>query len=282
MEVCKDIASLDEHLKLYENIRNQIGLVPTMGALHAGHISLVKKALAENDIVIVSIFVNPTQFNNPNDLSRYPRTLERDIIQLNHLNDDIIVFAPSVKEMYPDGAISEEYNFKGVASIMEEKFRPGHFNGVATVVKRLFEIVNPKRAYFGEKDYQQLFIIKKLVKKEKLPIKIIGCPIVREHNGLAMSSRNERLSDNTRYKASFIYNILLKIKERFLVEKSGDIKHWVQNQFKNQELFKLEYIEIVDTNTLKRIRIKDPEKKYRAFIAVYAEGIRLIDNIALN
>ena len=187
---------------------DKIGLVPTMGALHQGHISLVKMSLKQNDITVVSIFVNPTQFNNTEDLEKYPRTLEKDVELLKTASNKIIVFAPTVSDIYEDATKAENYDFDGLEDEMEGKFRSGHFDGVGTIVKRLFEIIEPKNAYFGEKDYQQLLIIKKLASKYKIPVKVIGCPILRETDGLAMSSRNVRLKPEYRKAAPFIYKTL--------------------------------------------------------------------------
>ena len=210
--------ALIEHLNVNSDSKTTIGFVPTMGALHQGHLSLVEKSLLNNDLTIVSIFVNPTQFNNPEDLKKYPRNLESDIDKLQTVGEDIIVYAPTVDDIYEGNTVSKSFNFDGLENQMEGKFRPGHFEGVGTIVKRLFEIVKPTHAYFGEKDFQQLQIIKKLVEKENFPITIVGCPILREVNGLAMSSRNERLSPNERNAAAIIYHTLLEVKHKFSTE----------------------------------------------------------------
>tara|TARA_R110002050_G_scaffold110892_1_gene223546 strand:- start:34145 stop:35041 length:897 start_codon:yes stop_codon:yes gene_type:complete len=258
-----------------------LGLVPTMGALHSGHISLIEKAFEENDTVVVSIFVNPTQFNNPEDLEKYPKTLDNDIALIKNVSNNIIVYAPSVKEIYTEKVESEIYDFEGLDTVMEGEFRDGHFNGVGTIVEELLTSVQPNRAYFGEKDFQQLQIIKKLVQLKKIPVQIIGCPIVRENNGLAMSSRNARLSPETRSKASFIYFILKEAKIKFGTKSALEVTNWVKNQFKQNKDFELEYIQISDIETLKSVKRKSKNKKYRAFIAVFADDVRLIDNIAL-
>ena len=260
-----------------------IGLVPTMGALHQGHLSLVDYALADNDFVVVSVFVNPTQFNNKEDLEQYPRTLDRDIDLLGTVSQSkVIVYAPSVKDIYENNIISERFEFSGLEHQMEGAFRPGHFDGVGTIVKRLLDIVKPNKAYFGEKDFQQLRIIQKLVEKYQLDTKIVGCPIYRYDNGLAMSSRNERLKPEYSAEAPFIYSVLKSAKEKFGTKSAKDITEWVIGQFKNNKLLELEYFLIADVETLKPLRRKSKHKKYRAFIAVYADDIRLIDNIALN
>ncbi|MCM4171241.1 pantoate--beta-alanine ligase [Arenibacter sp. TNZ] len=258
-----------------------IGLVPTMGALHLGHISLVKKSVSENDVTIVSIFVNPTQFNNKEDLDKYPDTLEADKSLLKAVSDEIIVFAPSAPEMYAGGIITKTYDFEGLENVMEGEFREGHFDGVGTIVEKLLRLTTPTSAYFGEKDFQQLQIIKKLVKITNLPIKIIGCPIVRESNGLAMSSRNERLPKELRQEASHIYKTLKTAKQKFGTKSANFVMEWVENEFKTYPNLKLEYIKIADVNQLKPVIRKNKNLKYRAFIAVYAGEVRLIDNIAL-
>ncbi len=194
---------------------DKIGFVPTMGALHEGHISLVKKALSENDLVVVSIFVNPTQFNNTADLAKYPRTPKDDISLLKNLKEDVIVYLPEVSDLYDDSVSAKKYNFGGLENEMEGKHRKGHFDGVGTIVSKLLRIVKPDTAYFGEKDFQQLQIVKNLVSIEKLPVKIVGCPILREKNGLAMSSRNKRLSSKQFGEATIIYKTLNEVQKKF-------------------------------------------------------------------
>ncbi|AUP79157.1 pantoate--beta-alanine ligase [Flavivirga eckloniae] len=260
-----------------------IGLVPTMGALHDGHLQLVKKALDNNDKVVVSIFVNPTQFDNNDDLEKYPRTLESDMVLLESVSQDrIIVYAPTVKDIYGSNPISESFDFDGLELEMEGKFRDGHFDGVGTIVKRFFEIVKPHNAYFGEKDFQQLQIIKKMVEKLRIPIHVIGCEIHRETNGLAMSSRNTRLKPEYKKAAPFIYKTLTAAKEHFGTKSANKVLEWVEKQFAKHHLLELEYFIIADVKTLKQVKRKSNKKSYRAFIAVYADDIRLIDNIALN
>ncbi len=260
-----------------------LGLVPTMGALHEGHLQLVIKALEENDLVAVSIFVNPTQFDNPEDLDKYPRTLENDIALLKTVSaTKIMVYAPTVDDVYEGNTVSETFDFDGLEHEMEGKFRDGHFDGVGTIVKRLFEIVKPHKAYFGEKDFQQLQIIKKLVEKHHMPLEIVGCKIHREANGLAMSSRNTRLKPEFSIAAPFIYETLKTAKIKFGTKSANEVKEWVEKQFKNHDLLELEYFIISEVETLKPLKRKSNNKAYRAFIAVYADDIRLIDNIALN
>lgn len=274
--------ALIEHLKVNSDTKTIIGFVPTMGALHQGHLSLVETSLRNNDLTIVSIFVNPTQFNNPEDLEKYPRNLESDIAKLQTISNNVIVYAPTVDDIYEGNTTAKSFYFDGLENQMEGKFRPGHFEGVGTIVKRLFEIVKPTNAYFGEKDFQQLQIIKKLVEKENFSINIVECPIFREENGLAMSSRNERLSPNERNAAAIIYQTLLEVQHKFSTEPLSEIEHWVNQVFENQPDFKLDYFEIADETTLLTCKSKNPDQKFRAFIAVFVNNIRLIDTISLN
>ena len=262
--------------------QNKIGFVPTMGALHLGHLTLLKASVAENDTTVISIFVNPTQFNNPDDLNKYPRNLDADIDKILSVSDKILVYAPDIFDIYGDNTKSGKFDFDGLEYQMEGKHRPGHFDGVGTIVKKLFAIVQPANAYFGEKDFQQLQIIRKLVEKLKLPIKIIQVPVFREENGLAMSSRNERLSDSERYDAAIIYKTLLQVGNIFESKTVREIKKWVENYFATNKDFELEYFEISDEKTLIPCRRKAKNKKYRAFIAVNVKGVRLIDTKALN
>lgn len=260
-----------------------IGFVPTMGALHQGHLALVEKGLSANDFVVVSIFVNPTQFNNKEDLTNYPRTFNDDVALLKTVSESkLLVYAPSVDDIYDMRVTSESFKFDGLENEMEGAFRPGHFDGVGTIVKRLLEIVKPDYAYFGEKDFQQLLIVKKLVQLYTIPTKIIGCAIYRNQDGLAMSSRNKRLKPEYRKAAPFIYQILKTAKQKFGTKSANQVKEWVHKQFKKHSLLELEYFLISDSNTLKPLKRKSKNKTYRAFIAVYAGDIRLIDNIALN
>ena len=246
--------------------KKSVGLVPTMGALHKGHLSLMQKALEENDQVVVSVFVNPTQFNNAEDLEKYPRNLERDVATIASLSDKIVLFAPEISEMYEGTPTSQNYDFQGLDKVMEGAFRAGHFEGVATIVEKLFTLVTPTRAYFGEKDYQQILIIKSMVAQRGLPVILVPCPIIREESGLAMSSRNERLSEQGRQKAAFIYK---------------EVKAFVEKQFAQEPAFELEYFLVVDENTLQEATQKEAHKAYRAFVAAYIEGVRLIDNLSL-
>ena len=264
------------------NQNKSIGFVPTMGALHKGHLSLLEKSLSENDVTVMSIFVNPTQFNNAEDLDKYPRTLDRDVEIMKELSNNIIVYAPEVEDIYEGNTVSESFDYDGLENQMEGKHRPGHFDGVGTIVKRLFEIIQPNKAYFGEKDFQQLQIVKKLVSKNKIPVEVIGCPIHREESGLAMSSRNERLSNEGRKKSAVIFKILNDAKDFFEKNSSEATILFVENEFKKFPEFELEYFEIAEEASLLPISKKETNKKYRGFIAIFIENIRLIDNISLN
>ena len=282
MLIFKTQEDLKTHLRSKIDADRSVGFVPTMGALHEGHLSLIKKSISENEVTVISIFVNPTQFNNPTDLENYPRTLDSDVEKLKKISDQILIFAPSVDDIYEGKTQSQNFDFDGLENEMEGKHRPGHFDGVGTIVKRLFEIVQPTKAYFGEKDFQQLQIVKKMVEKTGLSVEVIGQPIFRESNGLAMSSRNERLSISQREEGAFIYKTLLEAKNQFGTKNAKEVTNWVENEFKNNANFKLEYFEIADESTLKSIQNQEPDKKYRAFIAVFMNDVRLIDTLSLN
>ena len=274
---------LKNHLKSIALTKSTIGFVPTMGALHKGHLSLIERSLKENDTTVMSIFVNPTQFNNPEDLAKYPRTLGTDVEKIKSLSEDVIIYAPSVEDIYEGDTVSKSFDFDGLENQMEGRHRPGHFDGVGTIVKRLFEIVTPTNAYFGEKDFQQLQIVKKMAQKHKLPVNVIGHPIFREQNGLAMSSRNARLTDEEREKAPFIFNTLKQAKIMFGTKSAKQVSEWVEQTFRNHSNdFRLEYFQIADEATLLPCIRKSKNKKYRAFIAVFINEIRLIDTISLN
>jgi len=257
------------------------GFIPTMGALHKGHISLINRAKLENDFIVVSIFVNPTQFDKKQDLLKYPRTLKKDLALLESVDCDF-VFVPTVQEIYNDNIAVSQFDFDGLEFEMEGKHRSGHFNGVGTIVKKLFEIVEPTKAYFGEKDFQQLQIIKKLVQTNKIPVQIIGCEIYRENDGLAMSSRNTRLTKAQRNEATFLYKTLNKAKEKFNTNSISEVIKWVENEYEKNSILELEYFEIANIKTLKSAKRISGKSNYRAFIAAFAGDVRLIDNIALN
>jgi pantoate--beta-alanine ligase len=281
MQIFDGKSALIVHLNsIKEN--STIGFVPTMGALHQGHLSLIQQSLNNNSVTVVSIFVNPTQFTNPKDLAKYPRTLENDLKKINNLSNDIVVYAPNTEDIYEGKTVSENFDFDGLEHLMEGKFRPGHFNGVGTIVKRLFEIIQPTNAYFGEKDFQQLLIIKKMVAKNNINVNVIGCPIHREPNKLAMSSRNELLSPEEKKEAAIIYKALSKSQENFKTMSVNLVRKKVEKSFLKYPNFTLEYFEIAEEETLLPCFRKNKKKKYRAFIAVYVKNIRLIDTISLN
>ena len=282
MKIAKTINEVRNILQNSRSKGKSIGFVPTMGALHKGHLALVNTAMQENDVVVVSIFVNPTQFNNPKDLEKYPRNLKADIALLQTLSSEIIVYNPTIKDLYGNSVAALNYDFGSLATVMEGAFRPGHFNGVATVVNKLFKKVKPNRAYFGEKDYQQLLIIKKLVALTNQDIEIVGCPIARALSGLARSSRNQRLNNTQLNQASFIYNQLNWVKETFNHKPISTLKNTVYKQFELREEWVLEYFEIAEANTLQPAIQKQQGVSYRAFIAAQLGGVRLIDNMGLN
>lgn len=277
----KSITTVSDLQHLLAEMRNEslsVGLVPTMGALHKGHLSLVKQALADNDVCIVSIFVNPTQFNDKNDLDKYPRDLERDIKLLSSLSNDIVVFAPTVNEIYPEPD-TRQFDFGQLDKVMEGKHRPGHFNGVAQVVSRLFDIVKPDRAYFGQKDFQQLAIVREMTKQLGLNVKIVPMPIVRENSGLALSSRNERLTDEQRQTAVNISQILYKSKDQINKKTVTDVINDVVTEINSHEGLVVEYFEIVDGNTLQQINDWNESYYVVGCITVFCGDVRLIDNI---
>ncbi len=281
MEVIRTVHEMKQCITAFHKEKKRIGFVPTMGALHKGHLALIVRALQENDKVVCSIFVNPLQFNNSGDLSKYPRNLDRDLAMLKTIGCDT-VFTPEVDDIYPEPE-TKVYEFGLLDKVMEGRFRPGHFNGVAIVVKKLFDIITPHQAYFGEKDFQQLAIIKALVKLENLKIDIVSCPTFREKDGLAMSSRNMRLSKEQRAKAPMIYRILSHVRERYPVESPEEVKKWVYQEFeKEKPAINLEYFEIVDSESLQPLDKPKPTGGVTACIAVCFGEIRLIDNMVLN
>ena len=272
-----------EELRLFQrkNDNNRSwGLVPTMGSLHQGHLKLIQKAHEENAMTFVSIFVNPTQFDSKNDLENYPSTIDADVEKIHTIDPNICVFIPSVETIYPDGAKSRKYTLQGLDKPMEGMYRPGHFDGVSTVVKRLFKLLQPDVAYFGQKDFQQLQIVSLLAKP--LGIEIRSLPTVREANGLAMSSRNSRLSDEGREKAKMIYATLQMVKSNFSSLTIDELKTMAIQKISEAPQMELEYFEIVAEHNLNVVQSKAKGVSYRAFVAVVVEGTRLIDNISLN
>jgi pantoate--beta-alanine ligase len=307
LELFSTISEIREHLRVVKKEGKTIGLVPTMGALHKGHTSLFEKAKSENNSVVSSIFVNPLQFNDKRDLERYPRTLEKDIEKLTAVRCDIL-FAPSTEEMYPSHP-SAPYRWQNESSVrrndssgeailedkeidlgmldkvMEGKQRPGHFQGVCIVVKKLFDIIEPNKAYFGEKDFQQLTIIKYLVKTQSIPVEIVPCPTVREPDGLAMSSRNTFLTPDERKNAPLIFKILQEAKQKLYSREKENmtiatIQEWVKEKINHNPFLKLDYFEIVNSETLQPLVSLDEAESRRACIAVRAGTVRLIDNIS--
>jgi len=282
MDVFNSVKSLNERLSFSREQGNSLGLVPTMGALHNGHLSLVAKAVRENNTVVVSIFVNPTQFNNAQDLAQYPQQLTADIALLKTISEDLLVFTPSVKEMYPEGLGAKPYSFNGLDRRWEGEDRPGHFQGVGTVVEKLFEMVRPNQAYFGEKDFQQLAIIRDLVRQKAFGISIVGCPIVRESYGLAMSSRNERLKPLDRVAAAVIYKTLKIAAQKALAQNLLiEITHEAIKEIHALENTAVFYFEFVNARSLEPIKTLENPENTRIITAVNFKGVRLLDNIGL-
>lgn len=280
MEIFKHIIPLQDNLRKKTDAGISVGFVPTMGALHKGHISLVECSVKQNALTIVSIFVNPTQFNDKNDLINYPRSLKADFEKLRQTGCDM-VFVPDEEEIYPE-VETRTFDFGGLDSVMEGKFRPGHFNGVAQVVLRLFEIVKPRRAYFGYKDFQQLVIIRHIVDKYDIPVDIISCPIVREASGLAMSSRNERLTGKEKETASKISQVLFFVRDNYQKFASvADIRKYIYHQLSEIYKLRVEYFEIVDEVTLQPVTNIKSVSHVTACIAVWVGQVRLIDNVII-
>jgi pantoate--beta-alanine ligase len=274
MQVCYTINELLSCVDKFKEEKKSIGLLPTMGALHKGHLSLAKRAKAENDVLICSVFVNPIQFNNKEDLEKYPRDLERDIKLLEEINCDV-VFAPSAEEVYAEEP-EFTYSFGSLENVLEGPQRPGHFNGVATIVHKLFNWSKADKAYFGEKDFQQVAIVKDLVRQFSIPIEIVECPIYRDEDGLATSSRNVRLSPQARAIAPKIHEILLKSASLMKTLSISQVKGYVEGEFKMRKEFTLEYFEIVDAKTLQPVTLKG-DNKIVGCVAVWLDGVRLID-----
>lgn len=279
MQIFHDRRSLEVWVAQQKQSQHKIGFVPTMGALHEGHLSLIKKSKSQNDVTICSVFVNPTQFDNAADLEKYPRDIEKDADFLARNGCDA-VFSPSVMDMYPGELSVTSFEFNGLENLMEGRFRKGHFDGVATIVSRFFELIQPDHAYFGEKDYQQLRIIQELVKQKNYPIEIVPMPIYREKSGLAMSSRNVRLTPEYLTAASEIYKLLNLIKDWQQDFSVTETIHMAE-EFLIETDLKLEYIMICDEKTLNSISTWDEAHDIRAFVAVYAGNIRLIDNMKI-
>lgn len=280
MIVYRTRQDLSQHLKTWQEQGKTIGLVPTMGALHEGHASLVRQAGVENDVVVVSIFVNPTQFNDPADLENYPRQLETDLDLLQSMEVDI-AFTPAVKEMYPEED-QRTFALGGLDQVLEGAHRQGHFTGVAQIVSKLFDLIKPARAYFGQKDFQQLVIIRRLLELLQMTIEIVPCPTVREKDGLAMSSRNMLLSNEERKAAPFIHQTLRLAREKKGSMTPDEVRTWVETRFQNQPLMRLEYFDIVEDKGLEPVSDWNEPVNKVGCIAVQFEGVRLIDNLNFN
>lgn len=277
MKVIHTIKDLQAELSVLKAQGKKVGLVPTMGALHAGHASLVKRSVNENEVTVVSVFVNPTQFNDKNDLVKYPRTLDADC-KLLEACGATYTFAPSVEEMYPEPD-TRQFSYDPLDTVMEGAFRPGHFNGVCQIVSKLFEAVKPHRAYFGEKDFQQLAIIHEMVRQMQFDLEIVGCPIVREEDGLALSSRNARLSAEERENALKISQTLFKSRTFAATHTVSETQKFVEDAIAAVPGLRLEYFEIVDGNTLQKVGNWDQTSYAVGCITVFCGDVRLIDNI---
>ncbi|MDY0200209.1 MAG: pantoate--beta-alanine ligase [Bacteroidales bacterium] len=277
MKTVTTVAELQSYLNIVRSKGQSIGFVPTMGALHKGHTELMRIAKTQNPVVVVSIFVNPTQFNNSNDLRNYPRTLEQDLAKCEAVGVSI-VFAPSVNEMYPTPD-TRQFDFGNLDKVMEGQFRPGHFNGVAQVVNNLFEMVKPNSAYFGQKDFQQLAIIRKLVSMLNLGIQIVSCPTVREDDGLAMSSRNALLTPEQRHIVPLISQTLFAAQNKKVNFNVKELTQWVKDQVNSSPLLEVEYFEIANVNTLEPLEKWNETEQSVGCIAVQVGDVRLIDNI---
>ena len=281
MFIFKSLVLLNAELTRQKESGKQIGFVPTMGALHNGHLSLLKRARQENDTLVCSIFVNPKQFDDKKDLTAYPRTLSADVKYLMEAGVDYLLF-PSIEDVYNDSYEDHEIDLAGLDTIIEGKLRPGHFQGVAKVVKRFFDFVVPTRAYFGQKDFQQTVVINHLVRHFQLPIHIEVCPIIREDNGLAMSSRNERLSKEERNQAAFIYKSLIDLKERCFFKPLDQALETTKKYLNSLEGATLEYLMCVDGNNLEEVTSLKDADYVVALIVVKYGGVRLLDNIVLK
>ena len=281
MIIFNNIVGFKNHLRKFKNDNITIGFVPTMGALHNGHTSLIKKSVLENDYSVVSIFINPTQFNNINDYKSYPINISRDIELLDSISENIILFRPDTEEIYSGKVVSESYDFGDLDKYMEGEHRKGHFQGVATVVNKLFEIVSADNVYFGEKDFQQLRIIEDLVQKNEYKLNVIRCKTIRQNDGLALSSRNKKLDISSQNIATNLFKALSFAKKNFDNLDLEIIYAKVEDLLQNFPQISVDYFAIADENDLKPIKHKKKNQKYRAFIAADISGVRLIDNIKL-
>ena len=264
------------------SLKKTIGLVPTMGSLHNGHLSLLKKAVHSCDIVWVTIFINPTQFDNKKDLNNYPKNIKKDIEMINEISENINVFNPEISEMYDNKLKIENFNFQNLDKELEGKYRNNHFNGVGTIVSKLFNLFKPAKAFFGEKDFQQTRIINRLIKIKNFKTELVICPTVREINGLALSSRNALLSTENKEKAAIIYKTLIYCKQNLSKSSFQKIYNNSKKEINSLKNFELEYLEIVNSETLKKVKKMDANKSIRIFICVLVGGVRLIDNILVK
>ena len=282
MKVVKTIREIKKIISEQTKQDLKLGLIPTMGALHEGHLSLIEKAKKNCDLIWVSIFVNPTQFNDINDFESYPRDYLGDILKIKAISSDINIFIPHTSMIYNEKVESDKFDFGLLNKVMEGKFRPGHFNGVATIVKKLFKIFNPNFVYFGEKDFQQTTIIKKIIKDYFPKINLIVCPTLRQNNGLALSSRNKLITEKSLKNCGVIFECLIFTKKNYLKISFSDLFEIVKEKIQKFKNFELEYFEIRNEETMKSYEKHTKKSRFRAFICVKVDGIRLIDNLLLN
>ena len=280
MLIFQDIYNLQSHLNNLKNNGSVIGYIPTMGALHDGHLSLVKQSILKTDFTVVSIFVNPTQFNSSDDFKTYPSDIEKDINLLESISNEIILFHPDLDQIYSEEIKLDDFNFNGLDKYMEGKFRKDHFLGVATVVNKLFSIIKAHYVFFGEKDFQQLRIIENLISEKKFKVKLIRCETIRSNEGLALSSRNRKLNFSSKKIATNLYKALNFAKEKIDILSIDEIEKKIALNLSNFSEIKLEYFVIANEKNLKPIKKKQTQK-CRAFIAAFISGVRLIDNIKL-
>ena len=275
-------SQVEKSIDKAKDLKKTIGLVPTMGSLHQGHLSLLKKAVQSCEVVWVTIFVNPTQFNNKQDLNNYPKNIKKDLKMIYEISKNIFVFNPEISEMYENKLKIENFDFQDLDKELEGKYRNNHFSGVGTIVSKLFNLFKPTKAFFGEKDFQQTRIIDRLIKIKNFQTELVICPTVREQNGLALSSRNALLSTENKEKAAVIYKTLIYCKENFKKKSFKNIYNDCKKEINSLNDFELEYLEITENKTLKKAKKNDVNKSFRVFICVLVNGVRLIDNILVK
>ena len=275
-------SQVEKSIDKAKDLKKTIGLVPTMGSLHQGHLSLLKKAVQSCEVVWVTIFVNPTQFNNKQDLNNYPKNIKKDLKMIYEISKNIFVFNPEISEMYENKLKIENFDFQDLDKELEGKYRNNHFRGVGTIVSKLFNLFKPTKAFFGEKDFQQTRIIDRLIKIKNFQTELVICPTVREQNGLALSSRNALLSTENKEKSAVIYKTLIYCKENFEKKSFKNIYNDCKKEINSLNDFELEYLEITDNKTLKKTKKNDVKKSFRVFICVLVNGVRLIDNILVK